>query len=184
MFILGISGSLRSASTNSLLISVARDCAPPGVEFAVAGGLDQLPHFNPDLEIEAIERVRRWVELVKRADGLVISTPEYARGYPGSLKNALDWLVQTDAHIDKPFMLLNASSRSSVAQKTLTTVLETMSGIHVEAATTTIPLLGKSTSREELLTNEVYVEQIRDALSAFVLEIARIRDQGSGCADQ
>ncbi|MGH8264427.1 MAG: NADPH-dependent FMN reductase, partial [Steroidobacteraceae bacterium] len=61
-----------------------------------------------------------------------MSTPEYARGYPGALKNALDWLVNTDAFVNKPFMLLNASSRSTVAQETLVTVLQTMSGIHVQ----------------------------------------------------
>lgn len=142
--------------------------------FDIADCLGVLPHFNPDIDPGSVPVVSAWVAQVKRADGLVISTPEYARGYPGVLKNALDWLVQTDAHIDKPFMLMNASGRSRVAQTTLTTVLETMSGIHIDTATTTITLLGKALSKEEILENPDYVARMESALDTFSRQIARL----------
>lgn len=182
MLILGISGSLRSGSTNSTLLSVAQDCAPPEMEFVIANVLAELPHFSPDIDIESVASVSRWAAQVKAADGIVVSTPEYARGYPGSLKNALDWLVQTDAYIDKPFMLLNASGRSRVAQRTLTTVLETMSGIHVESASTTIALLGKFMSREDILANKPYMAQIETALARFAREVARLKSANNADA--
>ena len=176
MLILGISGSLRSESTNSHLISAAADCVPPDSQFVIATHLAELLHFNPDLDPEEIVSVRQWVDQVRIAAGIVISTPEYARGYPGALKNALDWLVQTDAHIDKPFMLLNASSRGVIAQATLTTVLETMSGIHIKAATITIPLLGKAISRSDMRANEEYSGKIKDALKHFVNAVKKPRE--------
>ena len=176
MLILGISGSLRSESTNSHLISAAADCVPPDSQFVIATHLAELLHFNPDLDPEEIVSVRQWVDQVRIVDGIVISTPEYARGYPGTLKNALDWLVQTDAHIDKPFMLLNASTRGVVAQATLTTVLETMSGIHIKGATTTIPLLGKAIGRADILANDEYRRKIRGALMHFVNAVNKPRE--------
>jgi len=110
---------------------------------------------------------------VREADGLVVSTPEYARGYPGSLKNAFDWLVGTDAFVRKPFMLLNASARSTVAHETLTTVLETMSGVHVVEATTTIPLLGTGLEVADVLADAEFARQMRPALGRFVEAIRR-----------
>jgi NAD(P)H-dependent FMN reductase len=38
------------------------------------------------------EKVRPWAELVGRADGFIIITPEYNHGYPAVLKSALDAL--------------------------------------------------------------------------------------------
>jgi NAD(P)H-dependent FMN reductase len=36
--------------------------------------------------------VQKWSGIADRADGFVIVTPEYNHGFPGVLKNALDWL--------------------------------------------------------------------------------------------
>ena len=171
MKILGISGSLRQGSNNSRLLSAAASLMPETVVFEIADCLDRLPHFNPDLEVGDLPVVSDLVDQVRKSDGLIISTPEYARGYPGALKNSLDWLVQTDAHIDKPFMMLNASARSTVGQGTLITVLETMSGIHVESASVTIPLLGKNLDEQQIRDNAEWADQIRHALDTFIREI-------------
>jgi len=135
--------------------------------------LARLPPFNPDIQPHEIAAVADWVQEMKSADGVIVSTPEYARGYPGALKNAFDWLVSTDAYVNKPFMLLNASARSTVAQETLKTVLETMSGIHVERASTTIPLLGSNLNVAEILKHGEFADRIRDAMAAFVVALQR-----------
>lgn len=171
MKVLGVSGSLRAASSNSRLLSAAGTLMPAGVDFHVTDRIATLPWFSPDIPIESADAVGRWAAEMKAADGVIVSTPEYARGYPGSLKNALDWLVNTDAFVNKPFMLLNASSRSTVAQDTLVTVLQTMSGIHIEAASTTLPLLGRNLAVADILANEEFAEQVRRALLTFVEEL-------------
>ena len=62
------------------------------------------------------------------ADGWVISSPEYAHGVPGSLKNALDWLVSCPELPGKPVLLLNASAAGgNFAQAALAETLRTMS---------------------------------------------------------
>ena len=171
MRILGVSGSLRAASTNTRLLLAATEFVPRGVSIHVTTHIARLPLFNPDTVPEDSDTVEPWIREVRASDGIVVSTPEYARGYPGALKNALDWLVGTDAYVNKPFMLLNASARSIVAQRTLTTVLETMSGVHIEAASTTVPLLGSNASVSEIVANPTFAAQLRESLLTFVVAV-------------
>jgi NAD(P)H-dependent FMN reductase len=92
MRILAISGSLRAASSNTAVLQAAIELAPPDVEIVRCDGLSELPHFNPDLDdANAPAPVANWRAQLKAADGVLISSPEYAHGVPGSLKNALDW---------------------------------------------------------------------------------------------
>ena len=44
----------------------------------------------PATVAEYDEQAQRWAEVVGRADGFVIVTPEYNHGYPAVLKSALD----------------------------------------------------------------------------------------------
>lgn len=52
--------------------------------------------------------VRAFSEKMQRADAIVIVTPEYNSGYPGVLKNALDYLK--DEYKRKPFGIITVSS--------------------------------------------------------------------------
>ena len=116
MRILAISGSLRSTSSNTTVLRAAQILAPPGVEVILYEGLGVLPHFNPDLDgDEPPQLVLELRSEVGLADGLLISSPEYAHGVPGSLKNALDWLVASVEFPNKAVALLNTSPRSTHA---------------------------------------------------------------------
>jgi len=111
--ILALSGSLRAASSNSALLAALQANAPSGCRLTLHEGLGQLPIFNPDDEGERTPPQAAFlIEAVTRADGIVVSSPEYAHGVPGGLKNALDWLVSRDAAVGKPAMLVHASPRS------------------------------------------------------------------------
>lgn len=129
MKILAISGSLRATSSNAALVRAAARLAPAGAAIEVYGELGALPHFSPDLDVEpAPAPVAELRAAVGRADALMITTPEYAHGMPGSLKNALDWLVSAAEPIDKPVLLISASpSGAAHAHAQLSEVLRTMS---------------------------------------------------------
>jgi NAD(P)H-dependent FMN reductase len=96
MRILAICGSLQENSSNLNLLRRAIASAPSGVEIELYDGLRDLPHFNPDLERagspRAVAELRR---AVAGSDGLLIAMPEYGHSLPGSLKNAIDWLIGT-----------------------------------------------------------------------------------------
>lgn len=91
-----ISGSLRAASSNSALLRAMISLAPRGLELMVFSKLAEVPHFNPDLDIElGPPPVLHLRAELARSQAVVVSTPEYAHGVPGTLKNALDWVVRS-----------------------------------------------------------------------------------------
>src|SRR5262249_60565012 len=71
-----------------------------------------LPLFNPDLDGEGAvppPPVHEFRGLLRAADGVLLSCPEYGHGVPGTLKNALDWIVSTGELEGKPVALIVAS---------------------------------------------------------------------------
>ncbi|MEO1276817.1 MAG: NAD(P)H-dependent oxidoreductase [Pseudomonadota bacterium] len=109
--LLGISGSLRAQSTNTLLVhEAARAFAPTTF---VMGDI-RLPLFDEDLETSGgiPEAVEALAAEIKAADAIVISTPEYNKNLSGSLKNALDWVsrVKGAPWAGKPVAVLSAAA--------------------------------------------------------------------------
>jgi chromate reductase len=91
MRILGIAGSLREGSYNRSLLRAARELMPEGVEL-VEHEIGTLPFYDGDIEAAGDpEAVIRLKQAIRDADALLIATPEYNRGVPGALKNAVDW---------------------------------------------------------------------------------------------
>jgi len=166
--LLAISGSLRRSSTNTALLGAASLLAPEGMTIELYDGLAGLPHFNPDLDIEPLPvSVADLRARVGAADGLLFSSPEYARGVPGSLKNALDWLVSSDVFPGKPVAFLHASERGVVSQAALRLILETMSARPIDEASITVPLLGTQTDARAITEDVAMAEKIRGALQAL-----------------
>jgi chromate reductase, NAD(P)H dehydrogenase (quinone) len=91
MRILGIPGSLRAASTNRGLLRAAQELTPPGAEIEIFD-LRKIPPYDGDVETAGDpEPVAEFKQSIRDADALLIATPEYNRGIPGVLKNAIDW---------------------------------------------------------------------------------------------
>ena len=88
--LLGISGSLRAGSYNSMLVrEAARVFAPDEFIFADL----RLPLYDGDLEARGMpDSILILCDQIREADAIVISTPEYNKAPAGVLKNALDWI--------------------------------------------------------------------------------------------
>jgi len=178
MQILAISGSLRAISSNSAVLRAIRTLAPGDVEVTIFDGLGDLPHFNPDLDTEQPpEPVRRFRAQVVAADGVLISSPEYARGVPGSLKNGLDWLVGALDFQGKPVALINTSPRAVHAYASLKTTLETMAARFIPEASVIVPLLGKTLDADGIAADPECAAILREAIDAFVHGVAMAREQ-------
>jgi chromate reductase, NAD(P)H dehydrogenase (quinone) len=88
MKILTISGSLRVSSSNTAILRSIAKLAPSNVQISIYENLGNLPHFNPELDLEPVLlSVADWRDRIKQADGIIFCTPEYAHGVPGTLKN-------------------------------------------------------------------------------------------------
>jgi chromate reductase, NAD(P)H dehydrogenase (quinone) len=175
MRILAISGSLRAASSNTALLHAATALAPESIEVTVYSGLADLPHFNPDLDGEGITAVMDFRSQLQTSDGVLISSPEYAHGVPGVLKNALDWVVASGEFVDKPVALINASPRAIHAQASLTETLTVMTASLVAEASITVPLLGKTLDEDGIVSNPEISEALRSAVVAFARAIGSRR---------
>ena len=118
--ILTISGSLQAASSNSALLDAAAAIAPAGTEVVRSVSPGDLPHFNPDLEADGAPAPAAVAELrdqIGAADAVLIATPEYAHSLPGSLKDALDWMVGSGHLYAKPVAIIAGSPREDGAAR-------------------------------------------------------------------
>ena len=112
--LLGVSGSLRKASTNTALVRAAGELAGDDVTFTLAD-LD-MPLYNGDVEDQGYpEAVTTFVDQIRAADAVVISTPEYNKNLSGVLKNALDWQSRfaPGPLKDKPVAILSSTAGAS-----------------------------------------------------------------------
>jgi chromate reductase, NAD(P)H dehydrogenase (quinone) len=118
------------------------------VDVSIYGELEALPRFNPDLDGDpAPEAVARFRAALQVCDAALISSPEYAHGVPGVLKNALDWVVGSGELVNKPIALVNASRRATHAWASLAETLAVMSARVIPDASITVPLEGSAVHR-------------------------------------
>lgn len=102
--ILGISGSLRSGSLNTMLLRNAAQLVAQGTQLEM-GSIQGIPLYDGDLEAASgiPEAVQRLKAQIVSCQGLLLVTPEYNNGIPGVFKNAVDWLSRPSSDIPKVF---------------------------------------------------------------------------------
>ncbi|MFV2061860.1 MAG: NADPH-dependent FMN reductase [Gammaproteobacteria bacterium] len=169
--ILALSGSLRKDSYNTMLLNAISQLVPNEIEFVIFNDAAKIPLFNPDHDNHSIPVINTLRTLLKKSDGLLISSPEYAHGISGVLKNMLDWLVSGDEFPYIPVVLCNTSPRASHALIALREVISTMSGITIDNATITLPLLGTDNNVDTIVNNTTMSTHIRDNMEIFRNEI-------------
>jgi len=108
--ILGLCGSLRSASTNRMLLNEARRLFDPA---HYTDGNLRLPLYDGDLEDnEGVpEAAMELARQIQAADAVIIACPEYNKALSGVMKNALDWISRTKIGPwrDKPVAIMSAT---------------------------------------------------------------------------
>ena len=123
--ILAICGSTRQNSINLELLHIISDLFKENIFIKIFTQIADLPHFNPDLDTEnPPPNVTEFRDLLRNSDAILICTPEYAMGVPGTLKNALDWTVSSMDFSHKPTGLITASTSGEKGHSALLEVLE------------------------------------------------------------
>ncbi len=167
MHLLALSGSLRAGSRNTSVLRAAALLAPPGVAVTVFHELDALPHFNPDLEVAAPPpAVLALRTRLAGADALLVCSPEYAHGVPGSFKNALDWLVGVGLE-RRPVGMVNAAPRSHHAHDSLAEILATMDGALLREAVIDLPLPGGQVDHQAIAATPALADPLRACVAAL-----------------
>jgi chromate reductase, NAD(P)H dehydrogenase (quinone) len=98
--VMGFAGSLRQGSYNKAALRAAIELAPPGMIIETFD-LAPIQPYNEDVKQQGFPPPEQeFREKIRAADALLIVTPEYNRGAPGVLKNAIDWASRPP---DQPF---------------------------------------------------------------------------------
>lgn len=127
--IVALEGSLKATSANAALLRAAQAVAPDGLAIDVPVSLRDIPALDPDLDPRdgsAPDPVERLRAALRAADGLLIASPEYAHSLPGTLKNALDWLVGSGELHGLPVALISASTTMTGGLRAQMALLQTL----------------------------------------------------------
>lgn len=166
--VLAISGSTRLHSTNLNYIKAVSDLASDVFLVELYEGLLDIPPFNPDDDNDdPPAEIKDFRTRLKKADGILICTPEYAMGVPGTLKNAIDWTVSSMEFSQKPVALITASLSGLKGHAAL---LETLQVIESKMTTATgliISFAKTKISADCIITNEATLADVKKLIEAF-----------------
>lgn len=186
--ILALSGSLRKASWNTLLLRAAAELAGEDVRIELAT-IRGIPLYDGDLE--ATEGVPGVVTALKtrimQADGLLIATPEYNNSIPGVLKNAIDWLSRPPADIprvfgDLPVAVTGATPGAfgtALAQDAWLSVLRTLRTHPWFGGRLMVPRAGEAFDDQGRLTDPSLRRRLQEFVQGFADFTARERRPGA-----
>ncbi|MEU7184154.1 MULTISPECIES: NADPH-dependent FMN reductase [Streptomyces] len=183
MKLLALSGSLRARSSNGAVVRSALALVDGPTATADIGSL---PHFNPDLDGEGATPPAPVAALrtaVADADAVLIVSPEYAHGAPGTLKNALDWLVSSAELMHKPVAVITASpspTGGDYAHAQLRETLRMLTAEVVTAACREIPAIGAKIDRAtERVADEATLADLRTAMSHLAAAVTAATERAA-----
>jgi len=113
--LVGISGSLRKGSFNTMLLKAALQVLPFNVSMEIIS-IEDIPLYNADLDLPSAKQrpqpVEHFRKMLTDADGILISSPEYNYSIPGGLKNAIDWASRGEDSplLRKPVAVIGATT--------------------------------------------------------------------------
>ena len=166
--IIALCGSTRANSTNHRFVQAISDLSADYFDIHFFKETDQLPHFNPDLDNEnAPEIIRAFRQTLRAANGILICTPEYAMGVPGTLKNAIDWTVSSMEFSQKPLALITASSLGQKAHASLLETLKVIEAKMTEETQLLISFAQTKINQNNEITDPATLNQCMKLLRSF-----------------
>ena len=177
--LVGISGSLRKGSLNTMLLEAMKELLPDDTELTVRS-IDDIPLYNGDLDVDGgPEPVRSLRVDIGAADGLIIATPEYNYGIPGVLKNAIDWISRPafkSVFVGKPVAIVGAAPGIVGTARAQAELRNVLFGTLAEVFPHPEILVGRAKQRLKAgtLSDEMSRDLIAGFLSAYVKRIRRL----------
>lgn len=155
-------GSASRNSVNEKLIAIFINLTNDVFSFTVFKDLKSLPHFDPELSAdnppEAIITLRN---NIKKADGILICTPEYVFSIPSGLKNAIEWCVSTTVFSEKPTGLITASASGEKAHEELQLIMGTLMSNFTNTTLLIQGAKGKINNQGQLSDNKTKEELLK-----------------------
>jgi chromate reductase len=96
----------------AIILKEALNVCPAEGTLEIFDKIGDFPLYSQDLEATMPEEIKEFKDKIKRADAVLIATPEYDFSVPGYLKNAIDWASRPygdNSFDDKPGAIMSAS---------------------------------------------------------------------------
>jgi len=174
-----IVGSLSTKSINRTLANALVKLAPKDVTY-VEIPIRDLPLYNHDFDTDYPPEGRALKDAIAAVDAVLFVTPEYNRGIPGCLKNAIDWASRpygTNSFAHKPSAVIGASPGkigTAVGQQSLRNVLSFCNSPLMEAPEAYIQFTPGLITEAGEVTDKGTEQFLRDFIDAFALFVARV----------
>ena len=139
-----------------------------------------LPLYNYDFDADYPPEGRALKEAIAAVDAVLIVTPEYNRGIPGCLKNAIDWASRphgTNSFAHKPSAVIGASPGkigTAVGQQSLRNVLSFCNSPLMEAPEAYIQFTPGLITEAGEVTDKGTEQFLRSFVEAFDVFVARV----------
>lgn len=170
--VLAISGSTRKESSNLQIIKAIARLSADSLDMDIFQELDSLPHFNPDLDQDNVPpSVTAFRDRVSKADGVLICTPEYVFSLPGSLKNAIEWMVSTTIFSGKPVALITAAAQGEKAHEALLLIMRTIEARFSPETQLLIQGPRAKVNNQADITDTPTLHKIEQLISSFTHEL-------------
>ncbi|MCW7461587.1 NADPH-dependent FMN reductase [Leptospira limi] len=125
--ILAITGGISLTSYNRKILNTLKVNYKLTCDMTIYDEIIRFPFFDSGISEEGTpDIIKEFLGEVKRADGILICSPEYVFSIPGVLKNALEWAVSSVVFTDKPVAVITAASVGQKAHESLLLVLKTI----------------------------------------------------------
>jgi chromate reductase, NAD(P)H dehydrogenase (quinone) len=174
-----IVGSLSAESINRTLAKALIRLAPGNLTF-VEIPIGDLPLYNRDLDVDYPPAARALKDAIASVDAVLFITPEYNRGIPGALKNAIDWASRpygTNSFARKPAAAIGASPGkigTALAQQNLHSVLGYLDSPQMTAPEAYIQVTPGLITDDGEVTDQSTEQFLRDFMDAFGVFITRV----------
>jgi len=110
---------------------------------------------------------QRWAERIRSLDGYIMVSPEYNRGYPGQLKNAIDLLYTAWNYKPVAFVSYGGSANGAIAAQQLVQVTAELRMVPVRDQVN-IRLIGLETTPEGHPAGEFYAKRAAAMMNELV----------------
>ena len=167
--IIAIQGSTRKNATSNQLINAIATLYSEQVSVNVYDKTSTLPHFNPDDDNNSVAgEVTNFRKQLQQAEGILICTPEYAHGVPGSLKNAIDWTVSSADFYNKPTALITASTDGSFGHAAMLEILKAIGSGNIENLHLLISFVKTKVNKEGVITHTETISAVKKLMYKFL----------------
>ena len=110
---------------------------------------------------------------LREAEGILICSPEYAMGLPGTLKNAIDWTVSSMEFSKKPVAVITASLSGEKAHASLVGTLLIIEAEMTAETQLLISFVKTKVSAEGKITDDETLSKIKKLIDSFTDTISK-----------